>query len=135
MRIVSSVAAMQRQAMEWKRRGVAIGLVPTMGYLHAGHVSLARKARQCVGKRGVVVVSIYVNPTQFGPTEDFASYPRNLPQDKALCRDASVDVVFVPADPQMYPAQPGAKFSTHVIEEHLSRGMEGMSRPTHFRGV
>ena len=135
MRIVTSVATMQRLAMEWNRRGVPVGLVPTMGYLHEGHVSLVRKARQGAGKRGVVVVSIYVNPTQFAPTEDLANYPRDLPRDKKLCRDAGVDVVFVPGDQQMYPAQPGATFSTYVVEEKLSRGLEGVSRPTHFRGV
>ena len=135
MRIVTSVATLQRLAMEWNRRGAPVGFVPTMGYLHEGHVSLMRKARQQAGKRGVVVVSIYVNPTQFAPTEDLANYPRDLPRDKRLCRDAGVDVVFVPGDQQMYPTQQGAKFSTCVVEEILSRGMEGVSRPTHFRGV
>jgi pantoate--beta-alanine ligase len=135
MRIVTSVAAMQRLAIEWNRRGVTVGLVPTMGYLHAGHVSLMRKARERSGKRGVVVVSIYVNPTQFAPSEDLANYPRDLPRDKKLCRDAGVDVVFVPGNQQMYPAQPTAMFSTYVVEELLSREMEGVSRPTHFRGV
>src|SRR5438094_236816 len=135
MRIVTSVATMRRLAMEWNRRGVPVGLVPTMGCLHEGHVSLVREARQRIGKRGVVVVSIYVNPTQFAPTEDLANYPRDLPRDKRLCRNAGVDVVFVPGDQQMYLAQQGAKFSTYVVEEILSRGMEGVSRPTHFRGV
>ena len=135
MRIVTSVATMQRLALDWNRRRVPIGLVPTMGWLHPGHVSLVRKARERAGKRGVVVVSIYVNPTQFGPTEDFADYPRDLPRDKKLCRDAGVDVVFIPGDEQMYPAQPAAKFNTYVVEEKLSRGLEGVSRPTHFRGV
>ena len=135
MRIVTSVATMQRLAMEWNRRGAPVGFVPTMGYLHEGHVSLVRKARQRAGKRGVVVVSIYVNPTQFAPTEDLANYPRDLQRDKKLCRAAGVDVVFVPGDQQMYPAQQGAEYSTYVVEEILSRGMEGVSRPTHFRGV
>src|SRR6266566_2049777 len=124
MRIVTSVAAMQRLAMEWNRRGVRAGLVPTMGYLHEGHMSLLRKARERVGNRGVVVASIYVNPTQFAPTEDLAHYPRDLARDKKLCRDAGVDVVFVPGDQQMYPAQQGAEYSTYVVEEILSRGME-----------
>src|SRR5438876_6492565 len=135
MRIVTSVAAMHRLALEWNGRGVRAGLVPTMGCLHEGHLSLVRKARERVGKRGVVVVSIYVNPTQFGPTEDFANYPRDLPRDKKLCRSAGVDVALVPGDQQMYPARDGANFSTYVIEEKLSRSMEGVSRPTHFRGV
>src|SRR5947208_2271584 len=78
MRMVTSVAAMQRLAAQWKRSGVPIGLVPTMGYLHQGHVSLVSKARQSVGKLGAIVVSIYVNPTQFAPTEDLAQYLRDL---------------------------------------------------------
>src|SRR5205823_3427180 len=135
MRTVTSVAAMQRLAAQWKRSGVPIGLVPTMGYLHQGHVSLVSKARQSVGKLGAIVLSIYVNPTQFAPTEDLAQYPRDLPRDKKLCRDAGVNVLFVPNDRQMYPAGKGADFSTFVVEEDLSRGMEGASRPTHFRGV
>jgi pantoate--beta-alanine ligase len=135
MRIVTSVAIMQRLAVDWKRRGLPVGFVPTMGYLHAGHTSLVRKARQSIGRRGAVVVSIYVNPTQFGPSEDLAQYPRDLPRDKKLCRDAGVDVLFVPDDNQMYSAKDGAKSTTYVVEECLSRGMEGASRPTHFRGV
>ena len=135
MRTVTSVAAMQRLAAQWKRSGVPIGFVPTMGYLHQGHVSLVSKARQSVGKLGAIVLSIYVNPTQFAPTEDLAQYPRDLPRDKKLCRDAGVNVLFVPNDRQMYPAGKGADFSTFVVEEDLSRGMEGASRPTHFRGV
>src|SRR2546430_6569449 len=135
MRIVTSVSTMQRVALRWKRRGTSIGFVPTMGYLHEGHISLVKKARQSVGKRGVVMVSIYVNPTQFAPTEDLANYPRDLPRDKKLCRDAGVDVLFVPGDKQMYSSREDAKFSTYVVEESLSRGMEGESRPTHFRGV
>ena len=144
MRIVTSVSTMQRVALRWKRRGTSIGFVPTMGYLHEGHISLVNKARQSIGKRGVVVVSIYVNPTQFAPTEDLANYPRDLPRDKKLCRDAGVDVLFVPGDKQMYtgtgvspvslhPEQTGEThvplgFSTYVVEEGLSRGMEGESR-------
>jgi pantoate--beta-alanine ligase len=106
-----------------------------MGYLHEGHVDLMRRARQAVGRAGRVVVSIYVNPTQFGPREDFKKYPRDLHRDLRLCRTAAVDAVFVPDDRQMYPAETDADFSTWVIEERLSREMEGRSRPTHFRGV
>ncbi len=79
--MVTSADAMQRLARKWQRAGRRIGLVPTMGYLHAGHLSLVRRARQAAGKNGVVVVSIYVNPTQFGPTEDLAKYPRNLKEN------------------------------------------------------
>ncbi len=131
MRVISQAAAMQRRARQWQRRGVRVGLVPTMGYLHAGHISLVRAARKWAGQRGRVVVSLYVNPTQFGPTEDLARYPRDLKRDLKLCRAAGVDVVFTPTDAEMYPAD----FSTCVVEEKLSQTMEGASRPTHFRGV
>ena len=147
MQRVASIAAMQRLARQWQRAGRRIGLVPTMGCLHAGHLSLVKRARQATGKDGVVVVSIYVNPTQFGPNEDFSKYPRDLKRDLKLCRDAGVDVVFTPRDQEMYPrwgeatdeparedAHP-ASFSTYVVEEKLSRTMEGASRPDHFRGV
>jgi pantoate--beta-alanine ligase len=126
---------MRRLAMSWARTGIKIGFVPTMGYLHAGHLSLIRRARSAVGAHGKVVVSIYVNPTQFGPGEDFSRYPRDLKQDVKLCRAAGADVIFAPRDEEMYPRQAGAIFSTYVVEETLSRGMEGDSRPTHFRGV
>lgn len=126
---------MQRRAGHWARAGIKVGFVPTMGYLHAGHLSLVRCARKAVGPRGKVVLSIYVNPTQFGPREDFSRYPRDLKRDARLCRAAGVDVLFVPRDEDMYPKPAGAAFSTFVGEEALSRGMEGRSRPTHFRGV
>ena len=135
MQIVRSVAAMQRLAREWRRAGERVGLVPTMGYLHAGHLSLVRRARQLVGQRGKVVVSIYVNPAQFGPNEDFSRYPRDLKRDADLCRKAGVDAIFAPSDEQMYVRGDGTGFSTFVVEEALGRGMEGKSRPTHFRGV
>lgn len=161
MQTVSSIATMQRLAKKWRRAGAAIGLVPTMGYLHEGHLSLVRDARKRVGKKGIVVVSIYVNPTQFAPTEDFTKYPRDLKRDLKMLRESGVDVVFTPEDKGMYPrwgeslprstavlSSPdlknfsdstearGAKgFSTYVVEERLSQTMEGTSRPTHFRGV
>jgi len=122
---------MQQLAKAWKSRG--IGFVPTMGYLHRGHVSLMERARKAVGPEGKVVVSIYVNPTQFGPHEDLAKYPRDLKRDKDLCRAAGVDLLFVPRDTDIYPAAP--PFSTYVTEQDLSQLMEGLSRPTHFRGV
>jgi pantoate--beta-alanine ligase len=150
MRIISNAATMQKRALQWKRQGVRVGFVPTMGYLHAGHLSLVREARKRVGKNGKVVVSIYVNPKQFAPTEDLAKYPRDLKRDLKLCQEAGVDVVFTPSDAEMYPAldcgdmSPLSKrrrvgalqnFSTYVVEEKLSQTMEGASRPTHFRGV
>lgn len=135
MQQVASVARMQQLARRWRRAGVAISLVPTMGYLHAGHLSLVDRARRHAGKRGKVVVSIYVNPTQFGPHEDFSRYTRDLKRDLQLCRDAGVDAVFTPPDEQMYPGRAGGGYSTYVVEEKLSAGMEGASRPGHFRGV
>ncbi len=131
MRVLTSAAAMQRMAKKFKAQGVQIGFVPTMGYLHAGHISLVNRARQIVGQTGQVVVSIYVNPTQFAPTEDLSKYPRDLARDTQMCREAGVDFLFVPTDKEMYPAE----FSTYVVEEKLSRTMEGSARPTHFRGV
>jgi pantoate--beta-alanine ligase len=147
MRIISSADAMQNVALSWRRRGVRIGFVPTMGYLHAGHLSLVREARKRVGKNGKVVASIYVNPTQFAPTEDLAKYPRDLKRDLKLCREAGVDVIFTPNDAEMYPAGSSrcddrtaqravpTSFSTYVVEEKLSQGMEGAARPAHFCGV
>ncbi len=126
---------MQRMARKWQREDRRIGFVPTMGYLHEGHLRLVRRARQLVGSDGRVVVSIYVNPTQFGPKEDLSKYPRDLQKDTLLCRQAGVDVIFVPSDAEMYPVGETHAFSTWVIEEQLSREMEGRSRPTHFRGV
>ena len=135
MRIVKTVAAMQRLAKQWQAKRTRVGFVPTMGYLHVGHLSLVQRARQIVGPRGVVVVSIYVNPTQFGPREDLSRYPRDFARDKKLCREAGVNIVFAPNDKEMYPRNGVGKFSTYVVEEKLSRGMEGAARPTHFRGV
>jgi pantoate--beta-alanine ligase len=135
MRVVKTIAAMQRLAIQWRRTGVRVGFVPTMGYLHEGHVSLVRRARQLAGPKGVVVVSIYVNPTQFGPTEDLSRYPRDFTRDRKLCRDAGADVIFFPTDAQMYPGRTEGRYSTYVVEENLSRSMEGASRPAHFRGV
>jgi pantoate--beta-alanine ligase len=150
MQIVTSVAAMQQLARQWQQAGARIGFVPTMGYLHAGHMSLVRVARQKVGRTGKVVVSIYVNPMQFEPKEDFSRYPRDLKRDSKLCRAADVDVIFAPSDREMYPVlecgdvSPLSKrrhvgalqnFSSYVVEGNLSEVMEGAARPTHFRGV
>jgi len=122
---------MQRRARQWQEAGKAVVLVPTMGCLHRGHASLMERARELAGRKGRVVVSVYVNPRQFGPQEDFARYPRDLKGDQRLCRAAGVDVVFAPEDAEMYPAD----FSTAVAEEKLAGGMEGAARPGHFRGV
>jgi pantoate--beta-alanine ligase len=105
-----------------------VGFVPTMGYLHAGHVSLVRRAKdECAS----AVVSIFVNPTQFGPNEDLSRYPRDLPRDLALLEAAGTDLVWTPTPEVMYP--PG--FQTWVTVEELTKGLEGAARPTHFRGV
>ena len=105
-----------------------VGLVPTMGYLHEGHMSLVRKAR---AENKSVVVSIYVNPTQFGPKEDLSKYPRDLERDLAMLDKEGTDAVFFPADKEMYPAG----YDTWVTVENLTKPLEGDSRPTHFRGV
>jgi pantoate--beta-alanine ligase len=105
-----------------------IGLVPTMGALHEGHLSLVTEARRMCD---VVVVSVFVNPTQFGPTEDFEHYPRNLTKDTALLTDYNVDYIFAPAAEEMYPKD----FSTYVNVSGLSKPLEGETRPGHFRGV
>jgi pantoate--beta-alanine ligase len=127
MRIIASPAAMQRQAQAWRAGGrQRVGLVPTMGALHEGHLALIRRARRECGR---VVVSIYVNPAQFGPKEDLASYPRPRGVDLAACRAAGADVVFAPAN--LYRPD----HSTFVEESAVSQGRDGASRPGHFRGV
>jgi pantoate--beta-alanine ligase len=135
MRVVTSIAAMQRLVLRWQRAGGRVGFVPTMGCLHEGHLSLIRRARRIAGRNGRVVVSIYVNPIQFGPKEDFHRYPRDLRSDLKLCRAEGVDVVFAPSDEHMYPRNHRGTFSTFVVEECLSQTMEGASRPGHFHGV
>ena len=105
-----------------------VGFVPTMGYLHEGHLALVKQARI---ENTAVIVSIYVNPTQFGPREDFGAYPRDLNRDLELLREGGVDIVFVPSDDQMYSPE----FSTWVDVENVSERLEGASRPGHFKGV
>ena len=129
MEIIISRQRMMSVAREIRREGNhTIGFVPTMGALHAGHLSLVREARvRC----DVVVVSVFVNPAQFGPKEDFTSYPRDLTRDSALLAESKVDYVFAPAVAEIYPKG----FSTYVTVEGLSEGLEGAARPGHFRGV
>jgi pantoate--beta-alanine ligase len=131
MKVVQTISAMQHQARVWQARRVPVAFVPTMGFLHEGHLSLVARARRKIGREGKIVLSIYVNPTQFAPHEDLAAYPRDFTQDKKLCAQAGVDVLFAPSNREMYPAG----FSTYVAEERLSQSMEGAARPTHFRGV
>lgn len=119
---------MQMTADDFHRQGKIIGLVPTMGYLHEGHLQLVRILRpQC----DVLVISIFVNPIQFAPTEDLDKYPRDFERDEQLCRSEKVDIIFYPDNLEMYP-QP---FHTFINVEKLSEGLCGASRPGHFRGV
>jgi pantoate--beta-alanine ligase len=115
------------RALRQKLSGT-VGFVPTMGYLHEGHLALVKQARI---ENSAVIVSIYVNPTQFGPREDFSAYPRDINRDLELLREGGVDIVFVPSDDQMYSPE----FSTWVDVEKVSERLEGASRPGHFRGV
>jgi pantoate--beta-alanine ligase len=126
--VVETVAEVRRHVVDARQRGCSVGLVPTMGALHAGHQSLLEAAR---GECGYLVASIFVNPTQFGPAEDFSRYPRPLEQDLERCRAGGVDLVYRPTVQTMYPR--GA--STFVEIEGLSQVLEGRFRPTHFRGV
>jgi pantoate--beta-alanine ligase len=128
MRLIRAPQSMQRLALAWQRQGENIGFVPTMGALHAGHLSLIHRARR-ENKR--VVVSVFVNPAQFGRREDLSRYLRPFARDTALCRKARVDAVFCPRAEAMYP--PG--FQTWVEVGELSRPLEGQFRPGHFRGV
>jgi pantoate--beta-alanine ligase len=126
--LFDTVDAIRRQVRTWKVSGKRVGLVPTMGALHAGHISLVDAARRSCD---VVVTTIFVNPTQFGPTEDFGKYPRTLDADRAMLDTAGCDAVFVPMPEEMYP--PG--FSTYVAPPACARMLEGEFRPGHFRGV
>jgi pantoate--beta-alanine ligase len=128
MRLISTIADMRGAVREARSAGHRVALVPTMGYLHEGHRSLARLARR---HADVVAVSIFVNPTQFGPGEDFSRYPRDLERDARMCEAEGVDYVFHPSVEAMYA--PDASVS--VDESRLSRGLCGAARPGHFRGV
>ena len=128
MQIITSIPEMQSQAVLLRLKGRTIGFVPTMGFLHEGHLSLMRRARtEC----DIVVVSIFVNPTQFGPTEDFDRYPRDEEGDRRKCESAGVDILFMPTAAEMYPRQP----TVFVTVEGISDVLEGAVRPGHFRGV
>ena len=128
MKLIKSLASMQRLASRLPRPTV---LVPTMGALHDGHIALVRLAKRRAGKNGVTVATIFVNPTQFGPNEDFAKYPRRLEEDCALLKQAGCDLVFAPATDDMYFADR----SVTVTETSLTTVMCGASRPGHFAGV
>ena len=128
MNVVKTVATMKALAREWRREGRRIGLVPTMGYLHEGHLSLVRESK---ARTDITVVSIFVNPTQFGPNEDFKKYPRDPVKDSAYLWAAGVDCLFYPEAVEMYP--PG--YRTFAEVEGLQDRLCGRSRPGHFRGV
>ena len=126
--ILSNPAQVQAQVLAWKRQGLTVGLVPTMGYLHEGHASLIRRAAAECDR---VVVSVFVNPTQFGPNEDLESYPRDLEHDTLLIKECGGNLVFAPQPADMY----GEGTRTWVTVEGLTKELCGRSRPVHFRGV
>ncbi len=128
MRVVKSVKEVRDAVKEWKAQGLSVGFVPTMGYLHEGHESLIKKA---VKDNDRVVVSIFVNPMQFGPTEDLDKYPRDLERDSKLCENAGANLIFHPEKEEMYFED----FSSYVDINGLSDELCGKSRPIHFRGV
>ncbi len=128
MQTVSSLKEMQVLAQKIRAQGKTIALVPTMGFLHPGHLSLMREGR----RRGdVLVTSIFVNPTQFGPGEDFEAYPRDMERDQKMAQEAGVDVIFAPPAAEMYPSG----YQTYVTVERVTQELCGISRPDHFKGV
>lgn len=128
MKIVNDIKEMQKRSSGLREKGNRIGFVPTMGFLHRGHISLMEKARE---ENDALVVSIFVNPTQFGPGEDYEGYPRDMEKDSALCRQAGTDILFFPSPSAMYPSG----FRTTVSVSGLTEGLCGASRPGHFDGV
>lgn len=128
MKIIRSVKSAQSISFKLRCQGSKIGFVPTMGYLHDGHLSLIKIARK---KADFVFVSIYVNPLQFAPSEDYQKYPRDFKRDEKLCNSAGVDYIFYPSDEEMYPED----FSTYVDVENITTILEGAVRPGHFKGV
>ena len=128
MQVIRSVKEMKTRSMDLRRDGKTIGFVPTMGFLHEGHLSLVDLIRKDCD---ILLLSIYVNPTQFGVGEDFDKYPRDTERDLELCRSRGVDLVFIPESSEMYAGDS----STYVVEEEVGMGMCGNARPNHFRGV
>ena len=128
MRIIKTVEDVRKTVKEWKKEGLSVGLVPTMGYLHEGHQSLIKKAREDNDR---VLVSVFVNPMQFGENEDFDSYPRDIERDSKICEKSGVDVIFNPEIVEMYDEF----FSSFVNMDTLPNGLCGKSRPIHFKGV
>ena len=128
MEITGQIDEVRRKVKEWRKQGLSVGLVPTMGYLHEGHKSLIDRA---VAENDRVVVSDFVNPIQFGAGEDLATYPRDIEADKRLCGQAGAHLIFHPQPAEMYAPD----FSTYVEMQEVSEGLCGKTRPTHFRGV
>lgn len=128
MYIAETVKAVRDQVKAWRKEGLTVGLVPTMGYLHEGHKSLIDRAAE---ENDRVVVSVFVNPTQFGPGEDLESYPRDFERDSKICEDAGTDLIFHPNASEMYVDD----FCTYVDMDDLTKGLCGKTRPIHFRGV
>lgn len=128
MRVLERINDVRSIVKEWKAQGLKVGFVPTMGYLHEGHESLIKKASE---ENDKVVVSIFVNPIQFGPKEDLSTYPRDLERDSKICERAGANIIFHPENEEMYFQD----FSTYVDMNRLTSGLCGKSRPTHFRGV
>lgn len=128
MQIAYTIKEVREQVKAWKKEGLTVGLVPTMGYLHEGHASLIKKA---VEDNDRVVTSIFVNPTQFAPTEDLESYPRDLEKDSRLCESLGVNLIFHPEPEEMYAPD----FCSFVDMTGLTEGLCGKTRPIHFRGV
>lgn len=128
MEITGKIDEVRRKVKEWRKQGLSVGLVPTMGYLHEGHKSLIDRA---VAENDRVVVSDFVNPIQFGAGEDLATYPRDIEADKRLCGQAGAHLIFHPQPAEMYAPD----FSTYVEMQEVSEGLCGKTRPTHFRGV
>jgi pantoate--beta-alanine ligase len=128
VKTIENISRMSTFVKMMKKEGKSIGLVPTMGYLHEGHLSLVRAAKK---HTDVVVMSIFINPIQFGPKEDFEKYPRDLKHDEEMAREAGVDVIFYPSLKDMYPEG----YATYVTVEKLTGNLCGASRPGHFRGV
>ena len=128
MKIAYTVKEVREQVKAWKKDGLTVGLVPTMGYLHEGHASLMKKGVEQCDK---VVVSVFLNPMQFGPTEDLAAYPRDFERDSKLCEDMGVEMIFHPEPEEMYSPH----FCSYVDMSVLTEDLCGKSRPVHFRGV
>jgi pantoate--beta-alanine ligase len=126
--VITSIEEIQQISIRFEREEKKIGFVPTMGFLHAGHLSLIDLIRE---RSDIVILSIFVNPTQFGVGEDLEKYPRDMERDLKLCRERKVDYIFAPQAHDIYPE--GA--STYVLEESVSQGLCGEARPTHFKGV